>query len=130
MDLNQVTIPVSNLDQSIAFYKKLGLHLIVYSKDHYARFECPGGATFSLSVVRQEISDHPAKVYFENERMDEEVTRLKSEGVVFDSDPADKGWAWREALLRDPDGNHLCIYWAGVNRRFPPWRIRDDTSEI
>jgi len=27
------------------------------------------------------------------------------------------------APLRDPDGNELCLYHAGENRRFPPWRL-------
>jgi hydroxymethylpyrimidine/phosphomethylpyrimidine kinase len=35
----------------------------------------------------------------------------------------DQRWLWREAYLRDPAGNVLCIYHAGTNRRFPPWRI-------
>jgi hypothetical protein len=30
---------------------------------------------------------------------------------------------WREAYLHDPDGNVLCLYHAGNNRRFPPGRI-------
>jgi hydroxymethylpyrimidine/phosphomethylpyrimidine kinase len=34
-------------------------------------------------------------------------------------------WLWREARLRDPSGNEICLYHAGANRRFPPWRIKD-----
>ena len=49
---------------------------------------------------------------------------LKEQGVVFDTEPADEPWLWREARLRDPDGNVLCLYRAGVNRRNPPWRVR------
>jgi hydroxymethylpyrimidine/phosphomethylpyrimidine kinase len=30
---------------------------------------------------------------------------------------------WREARLRDPDGNIIFLYHAGEARRFPPWRI-------
>jgi hydroxymethylpyrimidine/phosphomethylpyrimidine kinase len=32
---------------------------------------------------------------------------------------------WREARLRDPDGNIIFLYHAGEARRFPPWRIAD-----
>jgi len=43
--------------------------------------------------------------------------------VVFDSAPTDQRWLWREARLGDPDGNRLCLYWAGKNRVDPPWRV-------
>ena len=39
--------------------------------------------------------------------------------------PLDRDWLWREARLTDPSGNVICIYHAGENRRFPPWRIAD-----
>ena len=39
------------------------------------------------------------------------------------SGPTDQSWLWREAYLKDPDGNLICLYHAGANRRFPPWRI-------
>ena len=26
-----------------------------------------------------------------------------------------KSWLWREAYLRDPDGNKICLYYAGEN---------------
>ncbi|MGA3124897.1 MAG: VOC family protein [Polyangiaceae bacterium] len=63
-------------------------------------------------------------VYFECEDLDARVAALKEQGVVFDTEPADEPWLWREARLRDPDGNVLCLYRAGVNRRNPPWRVR------
>jgi hypothetical protein len=50
---------------------------------------------------------------------------LLAQGIAFDHPPTDQSWLWREAYLRDPDGNVLCLYHAGINRRFPPWRIED-----
>ena len=44
-------------------------------------------------------------------------------GVVFDQTPRDERWLWREARLRDPSGNTICIFCAGNNRKNPPWRI-------
>jgi hydroxymethylpyrimidine/phosphomethylpyrimidine kinase len=49
--------------------------------------------------------------------------RVAREGMTFDQVPADQSWGWREARLRDPAGNPLCLFSAGNNRRFPPWRI-------
>ena len=49
MNLNQVTAPCVDLDASVAFYRALGLRLIVFDPPDYARFECPDGdATFSV----------------------------------------------------------------------------------
>jgi catechol 2,3-dioxygenase-like lactoylglutathione lyase family enzyme len=40
MNLNQITISVKDVEKSIAFYEKLGFHLIVKSLPNYARFQC------------------------------------------------------------------------------------------
>ena len=47
MNLNQVTLPVNNMDMSTKFYRDLGFTQIV-DTPHYDRFECPeGDVTFS-----------------------------------------------------------------------------------
>jgi catechol 2,3-dioxygenase-like lactoylglutathione lyase family enzyme len=123
MNLNQVTLPAVDLAASVAFYRTLGFRLIV-DTPHYARFECPeGGATFSLHVVDAMPADSGILVYFEHEALDELVADLEAKGVAFTQEPADQRWLWREARLRDPAGNALCLYWAGENRRNPPWRV-------
>jgi catechol 2,3-dioxygenase-like lactoylglutathione lyase family enzyme len=125
MNLNQVTLPAVDLAASVAFYRTLGFRLIV-DTPHYARFECPdGGATFSLHVVDAMPADSGILVYFEHEALDALVADLKGKGVVFAQEPVDQRWLWREARLRDPAGNALCLYWAGENRRNPPWRVAD-----
>ncbi|MEO1522796.1 MAG: hypothetical protein AAFU78_18740 [Cyanobacteria bacterium J06633_2] len=43
--------------------------------------------------------------------------------MEFDSEPTDQPWLWREAHLRDPDGNRLILYHAGEYRKNPPWRL-------
>lgn len=126
MRLNHVTAAASDLDASIAFYELLGLKLIVKSP-HYARFELPDGeATFSLHVTDAPIPrEHAPQLYFELSDVDlaGEVERLKRSGVAFENELEEKSWLWREAWLRDPAGNAICLYHAGDNRRFPPWRI-------
>jgi catechol 2,3-dioxygenase-like lactoylglutathione lyase family enzyme len=123
MNLNQVTIGSTDLARSERFYTALGLRLIVRD-DHYLRFECPeGGSTFSVELVEGETAADAVTIYFENDRIDAEYARLAESGVVFDHEPADMPWLWREARLRDPDGHHLCLYRAGVNRKNPPWRV-------
>ncbi|NML07160.1 bifunctional hydroxymethylpyrimidine kinase/phosphomethylpyrimidine kinase [Sphingomonas sp. G-3-2-10] len=120
--LNQVTVPASDLTASEHFYRALGLKQIVQSKPRYARFETEGGATFSIAT--DESYTGPV-VYFECGDLDTAVTFLKQQGIVFEQEPADQTWGWREARLRDPAGNAVCLYQAGEQRRFPPWRIND-----
>lgn len=123
MNLNQLTIRVSNLEQSIAFYELLGLTLIV--KDtHYARFECPSGdTTFSVHQEGVMSKDSGAWVYFEVEDVDDKISELIRKGISIEAIPEDKPWLWREARLLDPDNNWIIIYHAGDNRKNPPWRI-------
>ncbi len=124
MNLNQVTVPSIDITRSIEFYKVLGLNLIVEALPHYARFECPNGdATFSVHLVDKLPEGEGVYVYFETESLDQEVARLRKEGVQFDQLPVDQSWLWREARLRDPDGNKVILYFAGDNRKNPPWRI-------
>ncbi|MGE0532189.1 MAG: VOC family protein [Hyphomonadaceae bacterium] len=126
MRLNQITAAATDLEASIAFYQLLGLRLIVKS-DHYARFELPKGeATFSLHLVDGAIPrENAPQLYFElsNTGLDAEIERLKAAGIPFERDLMMQRWLWREAWLRDPAGNSICLYHAGENRRFPPWRI-------
>ena len=128
MRLNQVTVPCTNYAASVAFYKQLGLIQIVDSPPRYARFECPAGdggapATFSLHHVEEWKGCDDPVVYFEVDNLDSEYERLTALGVTFMSPPEDQSWLWREAYLRDPAGNRICLYQAGDHRRFPPWRI-------
>ena len=124
MDLNQITIPSRDLPESVRFYQTLGLRLIVDSIPRYARFECPAGdTTFSIHHVEGEITGEGVTVYFECEELDAQVERLTQQGIKFDLPPTDQNWLWREAHLRDPDGNRLILYHAGSNRTHPPWRV-------
>ncbi len=124
MNLNQVTVPSLNVKKAISFYKSIGLKLIVESLSNYARFELPeGDATFSVHLVEAINESSGIIVYFENDQLDTLVQSLIEKGVVFDSMPEDKRWLWREAHLRDPDGNRIVLYTAGVNRKGPPWRL-------
>jgi uncharacterized glyoxalase superfamily protein PhnB len=62
-------------------------------------------------------------VYLECADVDATCATQAARGIEFDSAPTDQTWLWREAYLRDPDGNVLCLYHAGENRRNPPRRL-------
>lgn len=122
MRLNQVTVTVNNIEAACVFYVLLGLKPIVKSP-HYMRFMCPeGGSTFSIHLGDTPIAPS-AVVYFENDALDQKVARLTADGLKFDTAPTDERWLWREARLRDPSGNPICLFQAGSNRLNPPWRL-------
>ena len=125
MNLNQITVPSLDLTKSIPFYKKLGLKLIVDALPHYARFECPNGdSTFSIHQTEKLPQGNGIYIYFECKNLDEQVDQLKRNGIQFDHEPTDQNWLWREARLKDVDGNQLILFYGGENRLNPPWRIK------
>ncbi len=121
--LNQVTITGTDYKRSVDFYRKLGLIQIVDSPDTgYARFETAGGVTFSVQIDPEEKINATTAIYLECDDLDERVEQLARSGVAFEHGPRNQPWMWREARLRDPDGNIIFFYKAGEARRFPPWR--------
>lgn len=125
MNLNQVTIYSRKTIETVEFFRKLGLILIVDSLPRYARLECPDGeSTLSVQIDETAETSNNVVLYFECEKLDQEVERLKSLGLAFDEDPADRAWLWRQAYLKDPNGNKICLFHAGGNRKNPPWRVK------
>lgn len=92
MNLNQVTIYSDRTVETVDFFKKLGLNLIVDSLPRYARLECPDGEN-TLSVNEAEtrpvgrVPSNSVILYFKRVNLDAEVDRLKSLGLHFDEDP-------------------------------------------
>lgn len=92
----------------------------------YVRFECPDGeGTFSIHKVGALPTGTGVWVYFEVNDLDGKVAELMAKGIIFDELPMDKSWLWREARLKDPDGNQIILFYAGINRKYPPWRLRN-----
>ncbi|MEQ1764700.1 MAG: VOC family protein [Pyrinomonadaceae bacterium] len=129
MNLNQVTIYTAKPKETAEFFIKLGLILIVDSLPRYARFECPDGdSTLSINTADERPASNDIVLYFECDDLDGEVARLKSIGLEFEEDPTDRDWLWRQAYLRDPNGNRICLFHAGENRKNPPWRVSEPSA--
>ncbi|WP_294980274.1 VOC family protein [Tabrizicola sp.] len=125
MDLNQVTIPVRDFEEGVAFCSVLGFRQIVHNGDgRYARFELPSGST-TLSLYEDRTAcPGDTVLYLEVDDVDRKYADLRAAGLVFQTAPADQDWRWREAHFVDPTGNRFCPYHAGAEeRRFPPWRL-------
>jgi predicted enzyme related to lactoylglutathione lyase len=124
LNLNQITIQVKDVEQSIRFYQQLGLRLIVSALPKYARFECAkGDTTFSLHLAEEGVQASTVWIYFETDHLDDDVRTLEQQGIAIYQPPTDEPWLWREARLKDPDNHTIVLYFAGDNRKNPPWRI-------
>lgn len=127
MQLNQVTLEVNDMEKACDFYLTLGFTQIV-DTPHYARFACYENAqsvepaSFSLVLVTHAVLSGTS-IYFEHQALDQWVAEIKAKGVVFEQEAQDQAYLWREAVLRDPSGNKIKLYWAGVHRLNPPWRV-------
>ncbi|WP_439153186.1 VOC family protein [Winogradskyella sp.] len=124
MNLNQVTIPSLDVEKAVAFYKTLGLKIIVEALPEYVRLLCPDGdATFSIHKVEQLNPNDGISIYFEVDDLEKTVSDLEQKGITFNTEILKQSWLWDEARLKDLDGNNIIIYRAGENRKNPPWRI-------
>lgn len=127
MRLNQITLPALDVAESLRFYQRLGLVLVVDALPRYARLENPeDGQTLSLHHTAAVPARGGVVLYFESpsaDALDAQVAQLQQHGLVFDQAPRDEPWGWREARLRDPAGLTVCVYHAGAHRRHPPWRV-------
>ncbi|MFZ4122730.1 MAG: VOC family protein [Caulobacterales bacterium] len=122
MRLAHVTIDVSDIGRSKAFYVGVGFELLVDAA-HYCRFNI-GGATLSIHGHEGPIT--PAAevgIVFESaEALDAFVAGLIAKGFAV-SLPVDQSWLWREARVLDPDGHTILLMFAGENHLNPPWRV-------
>ncbi len=125
MDLNQITLGVVDFDKDLRFYHTMGLKLIVLSENRYARFEMPSGATTLSLHIADSVRPGGTVLYFECDGVDAQHAILSDCRIEFVSAPRDEPRGWREARFRDPSGNELCLFHAGTNRRFPPWRLQN-----
>jgi hydroxymethylpyrimidine/phosphomethylpyrimidine kinase len=121
--LNHVTLPASDYEASIAFYRLLGCRQIVAAPPRYARFEAPGGMTVSIEIRDPVDVPSTSEYFFQCADVDAEVERLTGLGIRFDAKPVDRDYLWRVAETRDPHGNLIRFYQTGEIRRYPPWRI-------
>lgn len=89
----------------------MGLHLNVDAIPKYVRFECPdGNSTFSIHKVQTLPKGNGVTIYFEDDNLNQLVHNLQQKGIIFTQLPEDKSWFWREAHLKDLDGNNIILF--------------------
>ena len=122
--LNQVTVTGTNYERSVDFYRRLGLKQIVDSPEPAMRGSRPPAARPSRSrSTPTKRSSRPPPSISSATTSTSASSSLRAAALPFEHGPRNQPWMWREARLRDPDGNIIFLYKAGEARRFPPWRI-------
>jgi catechol 2,3-dioxygenase-like lactoylglutathione lyase family enzyme len=128
MFLFHITLLVSDIPRSKAFYQALGLELIVDAA-HYCRFRAnldgQGSQTLSISHSPGPIgaSCHVGFEFASPEALDAYADLLQSRGFALAEHPQDRSWLWRDVILHDPDGHEILLLYAGDNKLNPPWRV-------
>ena len=128
MFLSHITLLVSDIPRSKAFYQALGLELIVDAA-HYCRFRAnldgQGSQTLSISLSPGPIvaSCHVGFEFASPEALDAYADLLQSRGFALAEHPQDRSWLWRDVILHDPDGHEILLLYAGDNKLNPPWRV-------
>jgi catechol 2,3-dioxygenase-like lactoylglutathione lyase family enzyme len=122
--LNTISIVVSDMAASLAFYRRLGVDIpedSVWLKDgvgHHVTVKQPNGFNFDLDSAVMTRAYDPAwkpgaganAVIFHTETreaVDEIYRDMTSAGYAGHLAPIDAFWGARYAVIDDPDGNHV-----------------------
>ena len=112
--IGQIAIAVSDIKQSLAFYKDiLGLNLLFEVPPNLA-FLTSGDVRIMLTTLQGEESDHHTSViYYKVNNLDKAVSEIKDKGVAFIREPQltakmPDHELW-QGFIRDPDENLIGI---------------------
>ncbi len=108
------TLPVTNMDEAVAFYERAGFRVRIYRDEHgepgagFAFVEFDGQSVFDLDVVDIDPTRNRGGCYLNVADADAWHARMTSAGLPVDG-IADQPWGMREFTLTDPFGNNIRI---------------------
>lgn len=120
--LNGIGIAVSDMAQSIRFYRLLGLDVPETPEEGHIDTFLPSGVRFMLDseeVMRsfqpewQRATGNQLGIAFEcttPAEVDDVYARVVGAGFTGEKEPWDAFWGQRYALLLDPDGVEVSLY--------------------
>jgi catechol 2,3-dioxygenase-like lactoylglutathione lyase family enzyme len=108
--LDGISLPVSDVEHSIAFYQQFGFEILI-RHDNFALLQLGEG---TIGLLKMDLSKWPsaprAAIHIElsTENLDALYEQLEAQGVYFASPPVDRSWE-RQMFTNDPDGYRLEI---------------------
>ena len=120
--LNAIGITVSDMSESIRFYRLLGLDVPETPDEGHVDTFLPNGVRFMLDAEEVVLSFLPdwsrttgnqLSIAFECDSpaaVDETYARIVDAGFEGEKEPWDAFWGQRYALLGDPDGVRVNLY--------------------
>ncbi|WP_043931969.1 VOC family protein [Bacillus sp. EB01] len=84
--INQIGVPVKDINRAITFYKELGLPLL-FSTDTMAFFDCNGTRILLSLPEKAEYSQSSSVIYFQVVNIKETFEQLTNNGVAFIDEP-------------------------------------------
>ncbi len=86
--IGQIAIAISDLEQSVNFYKNiLGLELLFEVPPNLAFFDCAGTRLMLTTLQGPEKDHNTSVIYYQVANIEEATSDLKSKGVNFEREP-------------------------------------------
>lgn len=105
--IDLVFLYVSNLEESVKFYKNLGMEL-VYKSNVWAEFFI-SGTKFSLWKKDGDFNPVHSRIYFAIENIEKYCLDIEKTGVKITFPPTNYFYG-TVAEIKDPDGNIIGLY--------------------
>jgi catechol 2,3-dioxygenase-like lactoylglutathione lyase family enzyme len=105
-----ISLPVSDVDRSAAFYQQFGFEIVV-RHDNFALLHLGEGTIGLLKMDLSKWPDAPRgaiHIELSTDNLDALFEQLQAQGVHFASPPVNRSWE-RQMFTYDPDGYRLEI---------------------
>ncbi len=107
-NFGELSIPTGDLASTLAFWKKLGFRVTFRSDDPYP-WAILSDSLMVLGIHQTTRFNRPALTYFSTD-VAERITRLKAEGIPFESVSTDRDGRVFNAIARAPDGQLFFLF--------------------
>ena len=105
-----ISLPVSNIERSVAFYQQFGFEILV-ENTNFTLLRLGEG---TIGLLKMDVSKWPSAlrgavhIELSTDHLDTLYEQLEAQGVHFASPPVDRPWE-RQMFTYDPDGYRLEI---------------------
>ena len=112
--IGQISVPVSDIDRAIAFYRDtLGMRFLFQAPPGLGFFDCAGVRLMLDAPAKAQANNYSSVIYYKVPDLDAAFEALTAKGVRFEAKPhliakMPDHELWM-AFFRDPDQNMLAL---------------------